>query len=148
MTTDLSQQEADELIQLEKKRIDQTNWRYPQPGGKVSIPLVSLDGKEDFLLDILRGRVDIAKITHQNRCRKVVGLLRLDMGAAPHRNPDGTEIPAPHLHIYREGYGLTWAHPLPSGAFKNPSDPGQTLGDFMEYCRIVDPPTISLALMI
>ncbi|HEY7442131.1 MAG TPA: hypothetical protein VH701_06920 [Vicinamibacterales bacterium] len=24
---------------------------------------------------------------------------------APHRNPDDEEIPCPHLHLYREGYG-------------------------------------------
>jgi hypothetical protein len=31
--------------------------------------------------------------------------MRLDLDGPPHRNPDDQEIPCPHLHIYRAGYG-------------------------------------------
>jgi hypothetical protein len=37
--------------------------------------------------------------------------MRLDLDGPPHRNPDDEEIPWPHLHVYREGYGDKWASP-------------------------------------
>jgi len=58
-----------------------------------------------------------------------IGLVRLD--AAPyHSNPDGTEIRnQPHLHIYREGYGLAFAEPV---AWCDFDDPERTLERFLE----------------
>ena len=41
----------------------------------------------------------LTKGRYQNRARNVVVLLRLDFGGAPPRNPDGSELPCPHLHI-------------------------------------------------
>jgi hypothetical protein len=79
--------------------------KFPQPGERLVIPLVSVDKREDFLLDITRSQINVAKITHQNRARHVVILMRLDIQGAPHRNPDGEVIPCPHLHIYRENFG-------------------------------------------
>ena len=73
-------------------------------------------------------------------------LLRLDLGGAPHRKPDGEEIPVPHLHVYREGYGDKWAVPVPVGCFGNLDDVWQALRDFMEYCNIAQPPRIQRGL--
>lgn len=98
------------------------------------------------MLDLRRGRIDLAKATYQNRGRHVVVLVRLDFGGAPHRNPDGTEIGSPHLHLYREGFGDKWAIPVPSGPFGDLSDPWRTLMDFMQYCNIVEVPTIRRGL--
>ena len=61
--------------------------------------------------------------------------LRLDYGGPLHRNPDGEEIPCPHLHIYREGYGDKWAVPIPTQDSPNIHDHWQTLQDFMRYCN-------------
>jgi hypothetical protein len=44
------------------------------------------------------------KATYQNSARQVIILMRLDLDRLPHRNPDDTEVPCPHLHQYREGY--------------------------------------------
>lgn len=89
---DLTQAEADALIALAKHRLDATEWDYPDLGGAISIPLVSTDRREQFLLDLRRGRIDLARGTYQNRGRQVIVLVRLDFGGAPHRNPDGEEI--------------------------------------------------------
>ena len=69
-------------------------------------------------------------------------LVRLDFGNQPHRNPDGDEVPSPHLHMYREGYGDKWAIQVPADRFPNLSDMWLALGDFMRFCNIVDRPNI------
>jgi hypothetical protein len=142
----LTQSEADALIALAKHRADPTVWDYPDLGGGLSVPLVSADRREQFFLDLRRGRIDLAKGTYQNRGRQVIVLVRLDFGGAPHRNPDGEEIGSPHLHVYREGYGDKWAIPVPTDLFENLSDPWRTLEDFMRYCNVVEPPTIRRGL--
>jgi hypothetical protein len=57
----LTQAEADALIAMAKHRVDETEWDYPDLGGAVSIPLVSSNRREQFLLDLRRGRIDVAK---------------------------------------------------------------------------------------
>ena len=144
--TDLTQAEADALIALEKRRKDDVDWDFPDLGGQITIPLMSTDRHESFLLDLRRGQINLAKGTYQNRARQVVVLVRLDFGGAPHRNPDGQEIGSPHLHLYREGYGDKWAFPVPSDRFLDLDDTWQTLQDFMRYCNVVDPPIIRLGI--
>lgn len=141
-TTDLLQAEADALIAMDKVKVNDERYDYPGTGGSLIVPLTSQDKREEFLLDIYRGRIDLLKGTYQNRARQVVVLVRVDFGGAPHRNPDGTEVPCPHLHLYREGFGDKWAEPLPVDKFKNIGDLWLTLEDFMQFCNIVDRPAI------
>lgn len=141
----LTQSEADALIIMEKHRIDDERHRYPMAGSLV-VPLQSPDKREQFMLDIRRGRIDLLKGKYQTRARQVVALVRLDFGAAPHRNPDGLEIGSPHLHVYREGYGDKWAAPVPVEHFPRIEDLWGTLEDFMKYCRVALPPHIDRGL--
>lgn len=90
------------------------------------LPLQSPDRREWFLLDPSRGCIDLRTVKMQNRGRQVVVLVRLDLGGAPHRNPDGEEVPVPHLHVYREGYGDKWAVPVSVNRFGNLADVWQT----------------------
>lgn len=69
------------------------------------------DSKESYLLDIIPNRLISSKISTTLRVRKNVLLVRLDVAGPPHRNPDDTEVPCPHLHVYRQDYGLKWAYP-------------------------------------
>jgi hypothetical protein len=138
----ITQEEADALISTMKVRISEETWNYPLSGGKISIPLISKDKKENFWLDVRRGRIDLLKGTYQNRVRQVIVLVRLDFGGSAHRNPDDREIKSPHLHLYREGYGDKWAIPLPDGVFTDTTNLMNMLGDFMHYCNITEPPTI------
>ncbi len=142
----LTQAEADALIAMAKHRVDNAEWDYPDLGGSISVPLVSANRREQFMLDLRRGRIDLGKGTYQNRGRQVVVLVRLDFGGAPHRNPDGEEIGSLHLHVYREGYGDRWAVVVPSDHFTDPSDVWRTLDDFMRYCNIVEPPVVRRGL--
>lgn len=143
----LPQDLADALIAMEKRKIDDTEWRFPYTGGKVIIPLESRHGRESFFLDLYRGRLNLGKNTFQNRARRSVILARLDVGGPPHRNPDDEEVPAPHLHIYREGYGDKWAVPAPLGSFPDTGNTGQTLRDFMRFVNVTDPPNFRRELL-
>lgn len=141
----LTQSEADALIVMEKHRVDDERYLYPV-SGSVVVPLQSSDKREQFMLDIRRGRIDLLKGKYQARARQVVALVRLDFGGAPHRNPDGQEIGSPHLHIFREGYGDKWAAPIPVEHFPRIEDLWGTLEDFMKYCRVTVPPHIERGL--
>jgi hypothetical protein len=142
----LTQAEADVLIAMEKHRSDEERHKFPMRGESLSVPLLSADKRESFCLDLSRGRIDLKKVKMQNRGRQVVVLVRLDLGGPPHRNPDDKEIPAPHLHFYREGFGDKWAIPLPADSFRNPADVWVTYEDFLRYCNITQPPHIQREL--
>jgi len=144
----LSQAEAEALMAMEKHAADGSVWNYGGLTGRMAIPLVSADGREHVCLDIYRGRLNLAKGHYQNRARQAVILARLDFGGAPHRNPDGEEIPCPHLHVYREGYGDKWAAAPPPANFPNVADAWLMLWDFMKYCNITQPPTLERGLFV
>jgi len=143
---DLTQAEADALIAMEKHRENDEPASYPSIGESITIPLVSVDKRERFLLDLRHARLDLVKGTYQSRARQVVVLVRLDFGGTPHRNPDDQEIPSPHLHVYREGFGDKWAVPPPSDKFHDLSDRWVMLEDFMSFCNITLPPLIERGL--
>lgn len=136
----LTQSDADALLRMEKVPVSTDAFQFPDLGGRIEVPLQSRDEREQFSLDINRKRIALTT-GYQTRARKVVVLARLDF-AAPHRNPDGTEIGVPHLHLYREGYGDKWAIEVPENLLSNPTDAWQVLHDFMRYCAVVESPNI------
>jgi hypothetical protein len=140
--TQPTQAEADDLIMMAKYRLNEQVWNYPGLGGRCSIPLISSDRREAFVLNLGRSRIDLRKGSYHMRARQIVMLVRLCFGAAPHTNPDGTRLPGTHLHLYREGYEDKWAVLVPTDDFPNVTDLRQTLNDFILYCHIVEPPTI------
>jgi len=142
----LTQAEADALITMEKHRVNDDRSDFPMEGQSLVLPLQSANRREQFLLDLSRGRIDLLKVKMQNRGRQVVVLVRLDLGGAPHRNPDGEEIPVPHLHVYREGFGDKWAVALPSDRFTATSDVWKTLEEFLRYCNVTRPPHVERGL--
>lgn len=142
----LTQAEADALIAMEKHRASEERVDFPMGGQSLALPLQSPDKREHFLLDLSRARIDLMKVKMQNRGRQVMVLVRLDLGGAPHRNPDGEEIPVPHLHLYREGFGDKWAVAVPSDRFPATADVWLTLEDFMRFCNISRPPHIERGL--
>jgi hypothetical protein len=145
---DLTQDEANELLAVEKRRLDATAYDFPFAGGHLEIPLLSTNGGEKFILDLVRGRIRLTKMTFQERARQTVVLARLDIDGPPHRNPDGDELPCPHLHLYRAGYGDRWAFPLPTVGFSNLSDLFLTCHEFMRYCNVIELPIVNNRLII
>lgn len=89
MSENLSKTEIEYLLNLEKNCKSLQKYTFPSLGGKIEIELSSADKKEDFLLDIWRSHIDLARTKFQNRARNTIPLVRLDINSAPHKNPDG-----------------------------------------------------------
>ena len=137
----LDQKLADNLLAMNKIPANSNDiYEYPDFGGKLSIPLLSTNGREQFLLDINRKKISL-KVTYQTRGRQIYVLARLDFNS-----PHGTEVGVPHLHLYREGYGDKWAFPVPEGMLSNPDNAWQNLLDFMDYCHVTQQPQINHGL--
>ena len=54
----LTQAEADALVAMEKRRVDDTEWSFPHPGDRLAIPLTSPDKRENFMLDVTRAQIN------------------------------------------------------------------------------------------
>ncbi len=85
MSSGLSKEEIDYLLNLEKNCKSSQKYNFPSLGGKIEIELSSADKNEDFLLDVWRSHIDLAKTKFQNRARKTVPIVRLDINSAPHK---------------------------------------------------------------
>jgi len=143
---DLSQNDADALIALEKEAVDNTQWYLPSGGEFTDIPLVSVDQREKFRLGIRRGSVELAKFTFTNLAQETIVLARLDLNGPGHTNPNGEKLSCPHLHVYREGYGDKWAHVPPADILNSLGNVYDTLDSFMRFCHVVRFPVIAKEL--
>ena len=135
----LAQAEADALISMAKRLIMKGIIKFPSLGGYTTLDLASLDGREEFIVDVNRkGQIKLTKCTYQERYRKDIILLRLDIDGPDHRNPDDEVLPCPHLHIYREGFAHKWAFPIPPGIFTDTGDLVNTMIEFLRYCNVTN----------
>jgi len=129
----ISDERAKVLLETEKTRTTSelftTKHLEKEP---IIVPLESKSLKEKFIFDISQKRI-ILKIKAQLRVRTSTVLARLDM-YGEHRNPDGTEIGAPHIHLYSEKYGDKVA--LPVKWIRDPDDPKKSLEDFMKRFNV------------
>jgi hypothetical protein len=152
----LTQAEADGLLEMPKVFLDASplDFSLTQPMDYDRV-LRSSDRREEFLLTIERGRRRRMRLKYQTRAKRVVILARLDLNAAPHRNPPeapyrpGQWIREAHLHLYREGFDDRIAYTLadaPGWADPNASDGIPALEHFMRYCRVMEWPPIQTAL--
>ena len=118
---------------------------------KIELPLVGEMGKpitvySDTTSDIFvidsdrRSTISLSKKKLQERHMNTQErLIRLEIDARPHTNPDGKVLSRNHIHIFKEGYGLSFAYDLESfdaKLFKNLSNFEQIFYDFCEYCNI------------
>ena len=134
----LTQEEADYLISIDKIIENPKKVKFPLPGEQKEYVVHSGDKKEKFLLDINRGYIKLSKCTYQNRYRRDIVLLRLDIDGRPHTNPSelgGETIECPQLHIFKEGYADRYAIPLPN-EFSVDEDIITKFFEFMEFCKI------------
>ncbi len=141
----LSQADADALLAMHKVEPTQDPTYLPDLGGILTVPLYSTDGAEEFKLDVRRNKIRLTKSTYQTRARSIFVLARLDIAGAPHRNPDGEEIPCPHMHLYQEGFGDKWAVDA-SEMISACNDNFEVLQWFMARCNVVRPPNFQVGL--
>lgn len=149
----LTQSEADDLINISKMKESNDSYGFPRPGEKLTIPIISHDEQENFLMDVSRARIRLTKCTYQERYQQMVILVRLDLDGPPHTNPEVVSVPlpyllpyngqtidCPHLHLYVEGFMDKWAIPTPNDEFPDTTNLYTTLQDFFHYCNVVEPP--------
>lgn len=140
----ISQHEADELLAMKKIVIAPKSMHLPKRGDKTSWDLESNDGSERFIIDVWRGKIEIARYSVNHRFRKSFVLARVCVNNAPHMNPDGELLSGPHLHLYQEGLGDAYAIPLPKEFFSSPDDIVCTVREFLKYCNVVEHPKVHL----
>ena len=146
----LSQEECLTYIK-ESKEFFGESVVFPEAGGTARLTGKGIGSNHGFWVDINKGRYRLDKITFQERVRTVVCLVRVDLDAAPHCNPDGKVLPeGAHIHIYKEGYEATWAYPLDDPYIKslNPhvdltellqeTNPQKRFKLFSEFCYFIN----------
>lgn len=135
----IRQKKADELIKV-LKELKTTNKliQFPEVNEQMKLKAESVvDKKERFIFYTNRkGQYNLAKCTYLMRYDNIQNLLRIDLEGPPHDNPDGRVVECPHIHIYREGYGLSWAYPLETVIKTDPSDLISVLIEFLKYTNI------------
>ncbi|MCM3196279.1 DUF6978 family protein [Priestia megaterium] len=131
----LTQEEAEIFINSLKTLLGNPDIKFPEAGKKLI--LECKDGNNNkYAIDVTRGRIKPSKGTYQTRHNKATILLRVDIDGPPHVNPNGDEIPCPHIHIYREGFDDKWAYPLGDKIRTDSTDLIQVLLDFLAYNNI------------
>ena len=142
----LTQQEADYLMELEKRFESDKPIVLGEMSLRHSHPLVSVDGRERLYLDVWHGILNLKKYKLQERGRLCVILVRVDVGGSPHMNPDHEVIPCPHIHIYKSGFDDKWAYPLQDYPFSHSNDIVAVFEDLMHFCHIIEYPPVQRSL--
>lgn len=109
----MTQDQFEHLLNI-PKTFEKDSPKLPVGGGKGTYALLSSESEDKFYLDIHRnGTFEISKAKIQNRTSKVL-LVRIEINASPHINPDGRRIGRNHIHLYRPGEiesgSLPWAY--------------------------------------
>lgn len=137
----LTQAQADKLIRLAKEaeRTDPLSWAPDRHENEL---LTATEEKGlRFVLSLKRNPFEIR--LHLRTKDRDIGLVRVD-NSRYHPNPDGTEIiDQPHLHRYREGYGLDWAEPI---NWYDVNDPYGTLEQFLRFINARFPGGIQVVM--
>jgi len=124
---------------LKNINMKEAYFTMPLKGESKKIDLISDENKNDtFIIDInpsKNKRIKSLKITFNERYKKEIILLRLDLNSPRHKNPDGHLLSGNHLHIAREGYDDKYAIEVPD-CFVDLSSPKNTLIDFLTYCNV------------
>ena len=137
----MSDEEFKELMSMQKHIYDD----------KISLPTAGELGKQIcatsdstsdvFILDLdRRGTISLNKKKIQERHgNSQTKMIRLEVDAPPHTNPDGTLLSRNHIHIYSEQYGMSMAYELDTfheTLFKDTSNFLSIFYDFCSYCNI------------
>lgn len=150
----LTQTEADALLQMTKGFADTDPLEFWQTQPmRYERLLLSADRREQFILDVERGRRNRARLKYQTRARKVIILTRFEMNGPAHRNPPdspyrpGERLDCPHFHRYMEGYEDRIAYHIadvPNLAVRDINNGVFCLEDFLRYCHVENWPNIQL----
>lgn len=119
-------EEFNNLMKLDK-HILLNSLILPGMNEEICIPVGAINSKETFSLDICRkNTIVLSRKKLQERLIPNNDLMiRLEIDGRPHINPDGKKLSRNHMHIFKEGYGMSWAYELneiDAILFKNSND--------------------------
>lgn len=140
----MDQKSINALLALEKEFLE-NKIIFPPQGKAIRLDVRSTDGQENFIVDVNRKYMLLERYTYQERYISSDVLVRVDVVENRiHRNPDNEIIVGPHVHIWREGYGIKWAYNIEKfyGMFRNTSDILEIFEDFCSFCNITNFPMI------
>jgi hypothetical protein len=138
----ITQEQAGRLIEMAKQALRTDVFVWEDARRQDEFVATVEDEKVQFVLTLKRNPFEIR--LHLRTRDRDIGLVRLD-NAPYHPNPDGTELrEQPHIHFYREGYGLEWADPV---SWYNLEDPLGTLEQFLREVRTKFPAGYQLAML-
>ena len=136
---DMTLAEAQELIQVLKKILQEGTLNFPSSGNTAKFDLCSVFSEKDLFAVLVNhsNKIRKDKYTLLLRYGKDKGLLRIDVGGPDHVNPDGTIIPCPHIHFQQKDVGKwdAWAEDIPA-VFGNVEDMLETFKTFLQYCHV------------
>lgn len=108
----LTQEEAQRLLEMIKRSlIDVIS--FPTRGTTKEFDVAGDTKADVFSINIYRAKIQPFKYNTGARIKKN-GIMLLELHINPttvHYNPDGEKITGSHWHIYREGFGRTYAFP-------------------------------------
>lgn len=108
----LTQQEADMLISMVKRAM--TDYiLLPERGETYTFDVAGERKQDVFTVNVFTSKHAADKFDFGARI-KVNGTMLLELHVNPttkHKNPDGQVIEGSHWHLYREGYGTSFAFP-------------------------------------
>ncbi len=167
MSVVLPQVKADNLVAIEKKRINNNSHIFPCHGSELKIDIVSMNGFEKFRFVINRRYSEMGACGFLNLYEflsgKHVPLVRLDVNGkhvnpldAPTERPDlaplkGKKFDGPHLHIYVEQECMEmdkcdrWAIEIPP-SFTEIGNIFNTHTHFLVYINVSQKPAIQSVL--
>ena len=125
---------------LDMEKVFEQEVILPTDVEKKAYNIKSADGTEHFVLNVERGRVFELVKSKLNTSYRKIPIVRVEFNSRPHRNPDGQKIGRDHIHIYKEGYGMSWAYDLESfneKYFHTPENFDSLFVDFCSYCNIM-----------
>lgn len=126
------------LASMKKQFVYQKNVQVPHDKQFETYKIKSYATKDKFFLYYDRRGTYELKQKGQIQYKKDFSMIRMEVNAPPHINPDGSAVSRNHIHIYKEGYELRWAYEL-SDILKfssNDTTPLNLFISFCEYCKI------------
>lgn len=137
----VTQAKADALISLVKEAARRDVFTWEHNTQQEELVLAVEDRNIGFLLTCKRNPFEIkAQLRTKDRH---MPLVRLD-NSVQHVNPDGNILRGPHLHWFKEGYGLAWAEPA---TWYQGDKPMVTILHFLELVQTKFPNGIQEALL-
>lgn len=128
-----------ENLMKTKKKFNETPVALPGCNQKLQLEVSSMDNKESFIVDVDRsGKIEMKSKVQERYLNNQI-LIRVEVNAPPHTNPDGSITSRNHIHIYQEGYNISWAYDLEEfdeNLFNNLKNFNKVFIDFCSYCNI------------